>query len=151
MTSLQSNIKQEEHNCIKSLVKSIKSSCTKPTKLAGHCLYEGDHPQLGLSMNLEAWKEQEETQGSLPASIRQNRTLILYRQTTEQVEYQSVGQPTLRTMEHPTWCTYERGNPRDVIFGQERRGQDSELARRVLTEPTRSAPRSRVRQIFDND
>ena len=65
MNSSQSNNNQGEHNCIKTLIKSIESSCTNSTKRAGHCLYEGDHPQLGLSMNMEAWQEKEETQGSL--------------------------------------------------------------------------------------
>ena len=42
MNCLQSNIKQEEHNCIKALVKPIEPLCTKHTKRADHGLNEGD-------------------------------------------------------------------------------------------------------------
>ena len=97
MNSSQSNIKQEEHNCIKTLVKPIESTCTKPTELADHGLSEGDHLQLGLSMNMELRQRQEGTQGSLLTAIKQNRNRGLFpsQQTTEQAEHQPVCQPTL--------------------------------------------------------
>ena len=53
MDGLQPNIKQENHNCIETLVKPIESSCTKPTELAGYCLNKEDHLQKGISWT---WK-----------------------------------------------------------------------------------------------
>ena len=146
MKSSQLNIKLE-HNCI---IKPIEPPCTSSTKLAGHCSYEGDHHQLGLSMNLEACQEQEETKESLTVTCKLNRRLIPRIQATEQPRHRPAWQPSLRIMKHPTWCTYEQGNPRVVIFGHGILSQDLELARSVLTEPTRAAPRSRVRQLFDS-
>ena len=106
MDSLQAKTKQEEHNSIKTLAKPIE-----PTELAGFFLkIKEDHLQDRLIMNMEAWQDQEETKGSLPINIRQNRRLILCIQTTEQAEYQSAWQPTLRVMKSLAWCMYERGN-----------------------------------------
>ena len=123
----------------------------EPMKLADFCLKnKEDHLQNWLIMNIEVWQEQEETRKSLTVTYKQNRRLIHYIQTTEQAKYRSAGQPTLRTMERPTWCTYERGNPRVVIFGHEIRSQDPRMMELALTEPTITAPRSLVRLIFDN-
>ena len=94
MDSLQSKTKQVEHNCIKTLAKP-----TEPTELTGFFLkIKEDHLQDGLIMKMEAWQDQEETKGSLPTNIRQNRRLILCIQTTEQAKYRSAWQPTLRAM-----------------------------------------------------
>ena len=60
MDGLQSNIKQEKYNCIKTLVKPIESSCTKPTELADHCLNEEGYLPNGIIINIEAWQDQEE-------------------------------------------------------------------------------------------
>ncbi|XP_057550658.1 uncharacterized protein LOC130828714 [Amaranthus tricolor] len=90
---------------------------------------------------MEAWQDYEAPKEELPAAHKQNSSIQRNMPATKQVEYQSSGQPSLRTMEHPTWCSYERGNPRVVIFGHGILSQDLELARSVLTEPTRAAPR----------
>ena len=145
MKSSQANIKLG-HNCIKALTKSIKSSCTK---LAGPCLYKGDHPQLELSMTMRSIQRQIRTQGSLPAYVRLNRKLIQCTQRTEQTEHQSDDQPTLQTMKRLTWCTYEQGKSRDVIFRLETRSLDSEVTWRTLTEPTKTAARSCAHQLVD--
>ena len=149
MNSSQFNNKQEEHNCIMTLIKPIEPPCAKPNKLAGHCLYEGDHPPLGLNMNMESSQRQVETPGSLSTDIRLNRKLVQRIQLTEQAESQSVGQLTLRAMERSAWCTNERGNPRVVIFGLEIRGQDEEVTQRVLTQATKTAARSGVCLLID--
>ena len=146
MKSSQFNIKLG-HNCIKALIKPIEPPCTKH---ADHRLKEGDQLQDGLNMNMKAWQEQEETQGSLPANIRQNKRLFPGQQATEQQRHRPAWQPTLRALERLAWCVYEHGISKNGIFRHERRSQDSELARRVLTEPTRTATRSSVRLIFDN-
>ena len=146
MKSSQFNIKYV-HNCIKALIKPIEPPCTKH---ADHSLKEGDQLQDGLNMNMKAWQEQEETQGSLLANIRQNRRLFSGQQATEQQRHRPAWQLTLQAMARLTWCTLEHENPRVVIFGHGILSQDLELARSGLTEPTRAAPRSRVRQLFDS-
>ena len=146
MKSPQSNVKLG-HNCIKALTKYIKSSCTK---LVGPCLHKGDHPQLGLSMNMGSMQRQIRAQRSLSTYGRPNRKLAQYKQVTKQTEYQPGDQLTLRALKHPAWCVFERGTSRNGIFGHGRRGQDSKNTQRDLTEPTRSAPRSCVRLAFEN-
>ena len=144
--SPQSKAKEEKHNCIIALAKPIE-----PIELADFCLKtKEDHFQIGLNNNMEAWQDYEAPKEELPAAHKQNSSIQRNMPATKQVEYQSSGQPSLRTMERPTWCTYERGNPRVVIFGHGILSQDLELARSGLTEPTRAAPRSRVRQLFDS-
>ena len=95
MDGLQPYIKQEKHNCIKTLVKPIKSSCTKPTELADHCLNKEGHLQKGIFMNMEAWQDQEEAKGSLPAKQEQNKRLLQSSQTAELAEHHIVCQTTL--------------------------------------------------------
>ena len=95
MNSSQDNIKQEEHSCIMALVKPIEPPCTNSTKLVGHCLYERDHPQLGLSMNMESRQRQVGTQGSLSTEIRLNKKMVQRIQVIEQTEHQPDDQPTL--------------------------------------------------------
>ena len=84
MNSSQLNNKIEEHNCIMTLIKPIEPPCAKPNILAGHCLYEGDHPPLGLNMNMESRQRQVGTPGSLSTDIRLNRKLVQRIQLTEQ-------------------------------------------------------------------
>ena len=150
MDSLQSNIKQEEHNCIKTLVKPIESICATPTELADHCVNEEDYLPNELIINMEAWQDQEEAKGSCLIKQEHNRRLFQSPQTTEPAEDQVVYQTTLRAIERLTWCTYQRGNPRNGIFRHEIRSQDSKITQRVLTEPTRTTTRSCVRQLLDN-
>ena len=146
MDSPQSKAKEEKHNCINALAQPIE-----PMELADFCLKtKEDHLKIGLNINMEAWKDYQVPKEELPAARKQNRSIQRSMPATEQAEYQSAGQPTLRTMERPTWCTYERGNPRVVIFGHEIRSQDPRMMEIALTEPTRIAPRSRVRQLFEN-
>ena len=149
MNSSQSNIKLG-HNYIKALVKPIEPPCTKPTKHADYGLNKGDHLQIRLNLNMEAWQDYEKAREDPPATYKQNRNPYKCAQTAEQQIHQTVCQLTLQAMARLAWCTLEHENPRDGIFRHERRSQHSELAQRVLTEPTRSAPRSRVRQLFDS-
>ena len=143
MDNLQYKSKHVEHNCF--------STLTESTELADFCLKnKEDHLQDGLNIYMQAWQDQGGTKGSLPTANNQNRRLFPNQQATKQQKHRSAWQPTLRALERLTWCVYERGNSKNGIFGQERRSQDSVLARRVFTEPTRLAPRSRVRQIFEN-
>ena len=81
------------HNCIKTLVKPIESTCTKPTKLADHCLKEEDHLPNELIMNMEARQDQEEAKGSLLTKQEQNRRLFQSLQTAEPAEYRIVCHP----------------------------------------------------------
>ena len=108
---------------------------------------EEDQLQNGPSMNMESRQEQEVTKESLTMTCKQNRRLL---QAAEQQRRQTAWQPTLRALERLSWCVFEHGISKNGIFGQEGRSQDLELARRTLTEPTRSAPRSCVRLTFDN-
>ena len=74
MKSSQSIIKLE-HNCIKALAKPREPPCTKPTKRANHGLNEGDHPLIGLNLNMEAWQGYKEAREDLPAICKQNRNI----------------------------------------------------------------------------
>ena len=86
MDSLQSETKQEEHNCINALAKPIE-----PTELADFCLkIKKGHIQNGLHMNMKTWQGQERTKGSLPTATKQNRgnrRLDLIPQAAEQAEH----------------------------------------------------------------
>ena len=127
-------------------------SAIEPMELADFSLKnKEDHLQNALKRNLEAWEDQEGTIEDLPTTIKQNRNRDLFpsQQTTEQAEHQLVCQPTLRALERVAWCTYEHENPRDGIFRHEIRSQDSEVKRRSLTEPTRTATRSCTRHFID--
>ena len=134
-------------------MKNCFSTLIEPTELADFCLkIKEDHLQIRIKRNLEAWEDQEGTIEDLPATIKQNRNKGLFpsQQTTEQAEHQPVCQPTLRTLERLAWCTYEHGNPRDGIFRHETKSPDPRMMVLALTEPTRTATRSCVLQIFDN-
>ena len=145
MKSPQSNIKLG-HNCITTLTKYFKSSCTK---LAGPCLYKGNHPQFGLSMNMGSIQGQIRTQGSIPIYVRPNRKLAQCKQVTKQTEHQPGEQLTLRALKHPAWCVCEHETSRHGIFGHGRRGQDSKNTQRDLTKPRGTAARSPTRQFLD--
>ena len=132
------------------LKKTIEPPSTKSTKLAGRYLYEGDRLQIGLSIIMKAWPGNEKAREDLPASYKQNRNPYKSAQTAEQQIHQTACQLTLQAMARLTWCTLEHENPRVIIFGHGILSQDLELARSVRTEPTRAAPRSRVRQLFDS-
>ena len=143
----QKKSKQEEHNCINALAKPIE-----PIELTNFCLkIKEDHLQTGVKRNLEAWQDREGTIEGLLTTIRQNRSLFPRQQTAEQQRHRAVCQPTLRAMKSLAWCMYERGNSENGIFIHEIRSHDSKITRRVLTEPTRTAARSCVRQLLDND
>ena len=103
--------------------------------------------QARPNMSIQAWQSQEESMRNLTATLKPDKDMHSGQQTTEQP---SDDQPTLRTIERLVSCTYQHGNSRDGIFGHGRKRQDSELARRALTEPGRFTPRSCVRLIFDN-
>ncbi|XP_057544449.1 uncharacterized protein LOC130823730 [Amaranthus tricolor] len=122
-----------------------------PADLAEHtdldATIEEGQSQARPNMSIQAWQSKEESMRNVTATLKQYKDMHSGQQTTEQP---SDDQPTLRTIERLVWCTYQHGNSRDGIFGHGRKSQDSELARRVLTEPTRLAPRSCVRLIFDN-
>ena len=148
MKSSQSNVKSE-HNCIMSLAKPIEPPRIKPNKHTDHGLNEGDQLQVNLSMNMESRQRQERAQGSFSTDVRLNRKLIQCIQATEQTKHQSDDQPPLRTMKRLTWCTYEQGKRRDVIFRQETRSQDLEVTWRTLTEPTKTAARTCAHQLVD--
>ena len=105
------------------------------------------HLQSRPNMIIKAWQNQGESTKNLITTLMQYRNMHSGQQTTEQP---SDCQPTLRTIERLVWCTYQHGNPRDGILGNEIRSQDSKIIRRVLTEPTRTAARSCVRLLFDN-
>ena len=147
MDSLQTKTKQEEHNGI-----IARTKPTEPTKLADFCLkIKEDYLQDGLIMNIITWQGQEGTKGSYPTTTKQNRGnggVFPSLQTIERTEYQVVCQHTLQAIKHLAWCTYQRENPRDRIFRHKIRSQDSEVTRRVLTEPTRTATRSCTRQFI---
>ena len=132
------------------LLKPIEPSCTKLNERADHGLNKGDHLQIGLNIYMQAWQDQGETKGSLPIAFNQNRMLFPSQQAAEQQRHQTAWQPTLRALERLSCCVFEHGISKNGIFGQEGRSQDLELARRILTEPTRPAPRSLVRQLFDS-
>ena len=68
-------------------IKPIKPPCATLKERIDHGLNEEDQLESGLNINLEAWKEQEETQGSLPASVRQNRWLFHSLQTIKPTEH----------------------------------------------------------------
>ena len=150
MNSLQTKTKQEEHNCIKTLVKPNDLACTKPTERADFYLrIKGNHLQSRLNINMEAWQRQEEAKGILPTAAKQNRRLNLSPQAAEQQRHRTVCQPTLRAMKNLAWCMDECGNSKEGIFIHEIRSQDSKIIRRVLTEPTRTSARSCARQFLD--
>ena len=147
MNSSQSNNKQREHNCIKVLIKPIEPPRTRPNKHTDHGLNEGDQLQYRISMNMESRQRQEGAQGSFSTDVRLNRKLIQCIQVIEQTEHESDDQSTLRTMKRRTWCTYEQGKLRDIIFRQETRSQDLEITWRTLTEPTKTTARSCAHQL----
>ena len=123
----------------------INSSTIAPTDL--DTSNEEDQLQSRLNKSIQTLRNQEETMKNITTIFEQNRN--------EHFIQQNAGrppscQPTLRAIERLAWCMFEHENLRDGIFRHERRSQDSELARRVFTEPTRSTPRSCVRLIFDN-
>ena len=98
-------------------------------------------------MSIKEEQRQEEAMMNHTATRKQTRN-----QHSDQMitEWSTAWQPTLRALERLSCCVYERETSRNGIFGQEGRSQDLKLARRILTEPTRPAPRSLVRLTFDN-
>ena len=137
----QAKTNHEEHNWID----ATNLDMVEPTDL-GKSTKE-DHLQYRPNISIKAWQDHEVPREDLSAAHKQNRSIQRSIQTTEQP---SDDQPTLRTIERLVSCTYQHGNSRDGIFGHGRKSQDSELARRALTEPRRLTPRSCVRLIFDN-
>ena len=149
MNSSQLNNKQEEHNCIMTLIKPIEPPCAKRNKRADHGLDEEDQLQNGLNMNMKARQSLEGTKDRHPAAYKQNRRLFHSLQTIKPTEHQVDCQPTLQASKRLAWCMFERGISKNGIFRHERRSQDSKITRRVLTKPTRTVVRSRTRQFLD--
>ena len=145
MGSLQLSIKQNGHNCTKTLVKPNDCACTKPIGIADSCLNGKNHLQIRINIDNKAWQGHDESREDLPATLKQNRSI----QAAEQAKYQAVCQPTLRAMGRLSWCMYEHENSKNDSFIHEIRSQDSEMMLRVLTKPTRAAARSCTRQCID--
>ena len=122
-----------------------------PTILAEHIdldvTIEEDQSQARPSMNEESREDQEVTKESLTKTRKQNRRLF---QSPKPAEHQVYCQPTLPASKQLACCVFELGISKNVIFGHGRLSQNLELAWRTLTEPTRPAPRSYARLIFDN-
>ena len=144
MDTFQYKSKHEEHNC--------SSALTKPTRLTDFCLkIKESHPQIGIKRNTETWQDQEGTvDSSSTTKQNKNRSLFPSQGTTEQQIPRTVCQPTLRALERLACYMNECGNTEHGIFILERRSPDLEVTRVVIIEPTRTAPRSWVRQIFEN-
>ena len=125
-----------------------------PTVLAEHIdldvTIEEGQSQARPSMNMESRQEQEVTKESLTITRKQNRRLLQSPQTTEPAARHVICQTTLQGLERSAYCVFEHGNLENSISRHGILSQDLELAWRTLTEPTRPAPRSRVRQLFDS-
>ena len=139
----QAKTNHEEHIWIKT-IDATNLDMVEPTDLGKSTKH---HLQSRRNMIIKPWQSQGESIKNLITTLMQYRNMYSGQQTTEQP---SDCQPTLRTIERLVWCTYQHGNPRDGILGNEIRSQDSKIIRRVLKEPTRTVTRSYARLIFDN-
>ena len=149
-TQAKAKTNHEEHNWIKT-IDATNLDMVEPTDLRVEPTDLGKstkhHLQSRRNMIIKPWQSQGESIKNLITTLMQYRNMYSGQQTTEQP---SDCQPTLRTIERLVWCTYQHGNPRDGILGDEIRSQDSKIIRTVLTEPTRTAARSCVRLLFGN-
>ena len=101
-----------------------------------------DHLQSRPNISIKAWQDQEEAIKDLPATNKQNRSLLHDHQTTEQTKRPTVCQPTLHSIENTTYCMDGRGNLKDGISIHGPRIQGPRTILIVLTESINSAARS---------
>ena len=135
MNSPQLNSNHEEHNWINNSIEPTATATdlhiADPTDMdiADSTDMNGeakeDHLQSRSNMSIKAWQEQEETIEDLPATNKQNRSLLHGYQTTEQADLPSL---------------------MDLIHGPRSQGPRTMLI--VLTESTISAARSPTRQFL---